>query len=114
MTSTANGPTQSFETTLSTLYLGEQPNADIIAVEALGQKPLECWTEQQETGDLLWLRDSDFLPAKLPRSRILSFGYTVKETLRLSAISKALLKMLEDHRQREDEVITDLKHIRMN
>ncbi|RMJ26426.1 hypothetical protein PHISP_02698 [Aspergillus sp. HF37] len=59
---------------LHTLIPGDDPNIDIIAIHGLNPKNKSRVAERSwEADDKLWLRD--FLPRRLPRARILLFGY---------------------------------------
>ena len=59
----------------------------VIAVHGLGGHAFRTWTHK-ETGKM-WLRD--FLPGKLPNTRIMSFGYDAKVLN-----SKSVIGMMEN------------------
>lgn len=73
----------------------------IVAVHGIAAAPDWTWI----TNNVHWLRDHDMLPAVIPNTRILQFGYEsqwlnrrfVKH--RLSLIARELLLRLEDQRQ---------------
>ncbi|KAH7336682.1 hypothetical protein BKA65DRAFT_38167 [Rhexocercosporidium sp. MPI-PUGE-AT-0058] len=59
---------------LKPLVIPESPNVDIVAVHGLNPTNAEFHAEATWTAeDKLWLKD--FLPSKLPKARILLFGY---------------------------------------
>ncbi|KAI1172200.1 hypothetical protein F4777DRAFT_582141 [Nemania sp. FL0916] len=55
------------------------PEVDIIAVHGLGSEVDWSWTWKNNGGEKVhWLRDSNMLPAKLPKSRIIVYNYDSK------------------------------------
>ncbi|KAF8518534.1 hypothetical protein BU17DRAFT_48556 [Hysterangium stoloniferum] len=73
---------------LKELWCGEAPIVDIVAIHGLDGHRETSWTGKQEK---LWLRD--FLPQKIPYSRILTYGYDAN-THGQSQLSE---QTIEDH-----------------
>ncbi|KAL8371675.1 hypothetical protein RB595_001465 [Gaeumannomyces hyphopodioides] len=50
------------------------PNLDVVAVHGLNGECFRTWTHEEPTGEkTMWL--NDLLPHKLPRTRVMTFGY---------------------------------------
>ncbi|KAK6346638.1 hypothetical protein TWF696_006758 [Orbilia brochopaga] len=93
---------------------------DIIAVHGLGEHPDKAWTyssEQADHKDVNWLKDTDMLPAELPKARIMTFGYNstwygpeaVKQ--RLSNIAKEMLTdLVYERKDCQDRPIVFVGH----
>ncbi|KAI4191398.1 MAG: hypothetical protein LQ348_003532 [Seirophora lacunosa] len=77
------------------------PIVDVLAVHGIGADPDRTWT----TGGVNWLKDEYMLPAALPNSRILRFGYESqwlgKDAIqqRLSSVAEQLLRGLMETRK---------------
>lgn len=73
----------------------------VLAVHGIGADPDRTWT----TGGVNWLKDEYMLPAALPNSRILRFGYESqwlgKDAIqqRLSSVAEQLLRGLMETRK---------------
>ena len=76
---------------------------DIVAIETLTERRLESWQKEQDGGHVLWLKDPEFLPSRIPNSRVFSFGYTLAGNFTLELLADALLRSVCENRH-EDEV----------
>ncbi|KAJ6256869.1 NACHT-domain-containing protein [Drechslerella dactyloides] len=95
-------------------------SVDIIAVHGLGEHPDKAWTycsEQTNHKDVNWLKDTDMLPAELPKARIMTFGYNstwygpeaVRQ--RLSNIAKEMLTdLMYERKDCQDRPIVFVGH----
>ncbi|KAL8403380.1 hypothetical protein RB594_008580 [Gaeumannomyces avenae] len=76
-------PGESSQNFLKVLVDPSEPNVDIVAVHGLN--PLNKTSHAEATwtvGDKLWLRD--FLPERVPRARVLIFGYNANVVFNLA------------------------------
>jgi hypothetical protein len=78
----------------------------IVAVHGLGSDWEDAWTEKVGTEKRLWLRD--FLPAKFPNVRVMSYGYDAAFALSSSVsdietAAASLLDYLNGARQSQQE-----------
>jgi hypothetical protein len=105
MTSSEDEDVVRFTSKLSVLYPGKSPVVDIVAVENLSDRMLHCWRCQTRGCEVVWLRDSAFLPHEIPASRVFSFGYILTDNFDLSALGNDLLRKLASERS-EQEVLT--------
>ena len=78
----------------------------IVAVHGLGSDWEDAWTEEVGIEKRLWLRD--FLPAKFPNVRVMSYGYDAAFALSSSVsdietAAASLLDYLDGARKNEQE-----------
>jgi hypothetical protein len=78
----------------------------IVAVHGLGSDWEDAWTDKAGTEKKLWLRD--FLPAKFPNVRVMSYGYDAAFTLsssvaNIETAAASLLDYLGGERQNKQE-----------
>jgi hypothetical protein len=98
-----------FSSDLTVLYTPEDdPLLDIVAVENLGDSPLQSWTRHDDGFAHVWLEDADFLPTEVPNARILSFGYTLGKELDIFALSRDLSQQLKA--ERDDQEASSRTH----
>ncbi|EJT74178.1 hypothetical protein GGTG_08023 [Gaeumannomyces tritici R3-111a-1] len=79
------------------------PELDVVAVHGLNGECFRTWTHEEPTGEkTLWL--SDLLPHKLPRTRVMTFGYNASVVGNTSVAgvrdnARYLLNSLRDKRE---------------
>jgi hypothetical protein len=84
------------------LYQGLESCLDIVAVENVGELPLQSWTCEEQGKKVVWLKDTDFLPRVVPYARIYSFGYTITDNVDVRSLGEDLVRALD--RQRREMV----------
>ncbi|KAF2457805.1 hypothetical protein BDY21DRAFT_342816 [Lineolata rhizophorae] len=99
---------------LITVYEGYDPEIDIVAVHGLGARPEWAWTRRVEAPggkmkEVKWLSDPNLLPARLPRSRVMTFNYESRwhrnaPKHRKTSVADNLLRCLEEQRQNNPRV----------
>ncbi|KAI9743212.1 MAG: hypothetical protein M1818_003058 [Claussenomyces sp. TS43310] len=94
---------------LFSLYTPPNPescNVDIVAVHGLGGDWEKTWTDTSGPKERLWLRD--FLPARFPDARVMSFGYDStfalsSSVMDITAAAASLLDYLDGARFNDHE-----------
>ncbi|KAK2741021.1 hypothetical protein FQN57_005757 [Myotisia sp. PD_48] len=57
---------------------------DIFALHGLNGDPFRTWTFRKNSRRVMWLKDSDMLPAAIPSARIFTYGYNANVALNTS------------------------------
>ena len=61
------------------------PAGSIYALHGLGGDAFETWTfKKSGYSDVMWLKDTNMLPAMIPRARIFTYGYNANVALNTS------------------------------
>ncbi|KAL8393541.1 hypothetical protein RB599_005843 [Gaeumannomyces hyphopodioides] len=98
-----------YDGTRSTAHPNAPEPVDIVAVHGMGAHPDDTWCSQVPGQDgptyVNWLKDEQFLPASLPRARIMRYGYSSQwfgenaTKTKMSDISQAFLFDLDEFRE---------------
>lgn len=85
-------------TNLTLLCSPQNPTVDVVAVENLGERPLQSWTYQKDGEIVVWLQDPEFLPHEIPSARVFSFGYSITDESDCRSLAQSLLEKLNKMR----------------
>lgn len=109
-----------YDGTGSTARPGGHEPVDIVAVHGMGAHPDDTWCSQVPGQDgpayVNWLKDEHFLPAALPRARIMRYGYSSQwfgenaTKTKTSDISQAFLFDLDEFREDKNRPLILIGH----
>ncbi|KAA8915033.1 hypothetical protein FN846DRAFT_4182 [Sphaerosporella brunnea] len=89
---------------------GFVPAVDIVAVHGLNGHRINTWRCSDLGNGTSWLNNKEMLPSRIPKARIMTFGYGAGDTSEVQVISRVrelALELLQSlHEKREDQVRT--------
>lgn len=86
---------------------GFVPAVDIVAVHGLNGHRINTWRCSDLGNGTSWLNNKEMLPSRIPKARIMTFGYGAGDTSEVQVISRVrelALELLQSlHEKREDQ-----------